>query len=97
MRAGNVIYTTNLLRSQLDFSQIPITVDLIFFPNHEIINITERIYMLGYTRYDLEKMIASVDIAIIYLEDHVSKEALAMKGLADTANFLEGIIAEGHV
>jgi hypothetical protein len=89
MRAGNVIYTTNLLRSQLDFSQIPITVDLIFFPNHGIINTTERIYMLGYTRYDLEKMIASVD--------HVSKEALAMKGLADTANFLEGIIAEGHV
>jgi hypothetical protein len=53
--------------------------------------------MLGYTRYDLEKMLASVDIAIIYLEDHVSKEALAMKGLADTANFLEGLIAEGHV
>ena len=53
--------------------------------------------MLGYTRYDIEKMIASIDIAIIYLEDHVNKEALAMKGLADTASLLEGLIAEGHV
>jgi hypothetical protein len=53
--------------------------------------------MLGYTRYDIEKMLASVDIAIIYLQDHVSSEALAMKGLSDTASFLEGLIAEGHI
>ena len=53
--------------------------------------------MLGYTIKDIEVMIASVDIAMLYLSDHIEKESMAMKGLIDTASFLEGMIAEGHI
>ena len=52
MQAGNVIFVTNLLRSRLDFSQIFITEDLIFFPNRGIIiYLTERETMKATDEY----------------------------------------------
>lgn len=53
--------------------------------------------MLGYTVLDLETMIGSIDIAMLYLEDHIEKESGAFQGLIDAASFLEGLIATGHV
>lgn len=53
--------------------------------------------MLGYKVRDLEVMIASIDIAMLYLEDHIEKETMAFQGLIDAASFLEGMISEGHL
>ena len=53
--------------------------------------------MLGYTKEDIEVMIGSIDIAMLYVSDHINKESMTMQGLIDAASFLEGIIAEGRV
>ena len=53
--------------------------------------------MLGYTITDVQNMIHSIDIAMIYLQDYKDKEEAAILGLVDAASFLEGIIVEGRV
>jgi hypothetical protein len=72
MRAGNVIYTTNLLRSQLDFSQISITVELIISPKFARIYLPQKGYKMSSFLENENQMV--IDAIYSDIADHLVQE-----------------------
>jgi hypothetical protein len=84
------------LRTRLDFSQIFITLTLLFSPKYGIIKyLTEREIMLGYIETDVRDMIDALDSVLTTINS--DDDPWLYNNTFRAKDLLEGLLAEGHI